>query len=128
MAASIQDAQAGRLGSVVLVLAEAVVGRNLRGEIECCPPSELESGEEGAVRRWVLRPAAECSRAFCNSRPGPHAVRRLRGGLYNPLDSEGFQQIQVGDRVSVGGTIDYDFLEGRELVASSIVTLSKDDS
>jgi uncharacterized protein YdeI (BOF family) len=44
---------------------------------------------------------------------------------YDPLDDEGFQQIDVGDRVSVTGNIDDDFFEGRELVASSITTLSE---
>jgi uncharacterized protein YdeI (BOF family) len=43
---------------------------------------------------------------------------------YDPLDDEGFQQIDVGDRVSVTGHIDDDFFEGRELVATSITTLS----
>lgn len=43
---------------------------------------------------------------------------------YDPLDDEGYQRIRVGDRVSVTGTMDYDFLEGRELVASSVVTLA----
>ena len=45
---------------------------------------------------------------------------------YDPLDDEGFQQIDIGDRVSVTGTIDDDFFEGRELVASSITTLSEE--
>lgn len=44
---------------------------------------------------------------------------------YNPLDDEGYQKIKKGDRVSVYGKMDYDFLEGRELVADHIVTLSK---
>lgn len=44
---------------------------------------------------------------------------------YDPLDDEGFQQIDIGDRVSVTGRIDDDFFEGRELVASSITTLSE---
>jgi uncharacterized protein YdeI (BOF family) len=43
--------------------------------------------------------------------------------LYNPLDDEGYQRIEVGDRVSVSGTIDDDLFEGRELVAETIVTL-----
>lgn len=43
---------------------------------------------------------------------------------YNPLDDEGYQKIEVGDRVSVAGKFDKDFLEGLELVASSIITLS----
>ena len=43
---------------------------------------------------------------------------------YNPLDDTGYQRIEVGDRVSVTGEMDYDFLEGREFVADSIVTLS----
>ncbi|MDZ7752979.1 MAG: hypothetical protein U5S82_15310 [Gammaproteobacteria bacterium] len=43
---------------------------------------------------------------------------------YNPLDDEGYQKIEVGDRVSVTGDMDDDFLEGRELVADSVITLS----
>lgn len=46
---------------------------------------------------------------------------------YNPLDKIGYQKIQKGDRVSVSGRMDYDFFEGRELVADSIVTLEKAD-
>ena len=42
---------------------------------------------------------------------------------YNPLDDEGYQRIEVGDRVSVTGDIDMDLFEGRELVADSVVTL-----
>lgn len=43
---------------------------------------------------------------------------------YNPLDDEGYQKIEVGDRVSVTGTFDDDFIEGMELVADSVLTLS----
>ncbi len=43
---------------------------------------------------------------------------------YKPLDDEGYQKIEVGDRVSVTGEIDNDLFEGRELVADSVVTLS----
>ncbi len=43
---------------------------------------------------------------------------------YDPLDDLGYQQIDVGDRVSVTGEMDYDFLEGQEFVATSIVTLA----
>jgi uncharacterized protein YdeI (BOF family) len=42
---------------------------------------------------------------------------------YNPLDDEGYQRIELGDRVSVTGEIDDDLFEGRELVADSVVTL-----
>ncbi len=42
---------------------------------------------------------------------------------YDPLDDEGFQKIEPGDRVSVSGEIDNGFFEGRELVADTIVTL-----
>jgi uncharacterized protein YdeI (BOF family) len=42
---------------------------------------------------------------------------------YDPLDDEGYQKLEVGDYVSVSGEIDYDFLEGRELVANSVITL-----
>jgi uncharacterized protein YdeI (BOF family) len=43
--------------------------------------------------------------------------------MYNPLDDEGFQQIEVGDVVSVDGVVDEDFFTNNDLVASSIVTL-----
>lgn len=43
----------------------------------------------------------------------------------NPLDDEGYQKIEVGDRVSVAGSMDDDLFEGRELVATSVVTLSR---
>ncbi|NBC47263.1 MAG: S1 RNA-binding domain-containing protein [Gammaproteobacteria bacterium] len=43
---------------------------------------------------------------------------------YNPLDDEGYQKIEIGDRVSVTGQMDDDLFEGRELVADSVVTLS----
>lgn len=42
---------------------------------------------------------------------------------YNPVDDEGFQQIDVGDRVSVNGEIDADVFENRELMADWIITL-----
>lgn len=42
---------------------------------------------------------------------------------YNPLDDMGYQKIEVGDEVAVSGYLDYDFLEGRELVATSVTTL-----
>lgn len=45
---------------------------------------------------------------------------------YNPLDEEGFQQIETGDRVRVIGKINSDLtelLEGRELTAESVTTL-----
>lgn len=46
----------------------------------------------------------------------------------NPVDEEGYQRIEVGDRVSVAGHMDDDFFAGRELVADSVVTLSKAES
>lgn len=45
---------------------------------------------------------------------------------YNPMDDKGYQQINVGDYVSVSGNMDYDFWEKRELTADSIVTLWDD--
>lgn len=44
--------------------------------------------------------------------------------LYDPLDDEGFQQIESGDRVSVDAVIDADFFGDQDLLARSIVTLS----
>jgi len=46
---------------------------------------------------------------------------------YDPLDDEGYQKIEAGDRVSVSADIDYDLFEGSELVANTIVTLFNAD-
>lgn len=46
------------------------------------------------------------------------------GLLYDPLDDEGFQQIDVGDRVSVDAVIDRDFIGDQDLLAESVVTLA----
>lgn len=43
---------------------------------------------------------------------------------YNPLDDLGYQQIDRGDRVSVTGDFDRDFLEGRIFEAETVITLS----
>jgi hypothetical protein len=42
---------------------------------------------------------------------------------YSPLDDKGFQQVDEGDQVSVGGVIDVGFFEGRGLDATSLATL-----
>ena len=42
---------------------------------------------------------------------------------YNPLDDVGYQQIDVGDRVSVWGHMDYGLFENRELMAETVVTV-----
>lgn len=42
---------------------------------------------------------------------------------YDPLDDEGYQKIEVGDIVSVSGSIDDDFFEGREIKADNVTTL-----
>lgn len=42
---------------------------------------------------------------------------------YNPLDDEGIQQIDVGDRVSVSGEIDEALFDNTELSANSILVL-----
>ena len=42
---------------------------------------------------------------------------------YNPLDDEGFQQLEKGDRVTVTGNMDFEFFEGRVFDAESIITL-----
>lgn len=43
---------------------------------------------------------------------------------YNPLDELGYQTIEQGDRVSVSGSVDYQFFDGRVFEAQSVVTLS----
>lgn len=46
---------------------------------------------------------------------------------YNPLDEEGFQQVETGDRIYVSGTLDDNFFNKNEIDANSIITL-KDES
>ncbi|MDX1571303.1 MAG: DUF5666 domain-containing protein [Xanthomonadales bacterium] len=48
------------------------------------------------------------------------------GMPYDPLDDEGFQKIDVGDRVSVTGKVTSDFFEDRMLMAESVVELSRE--
>jgi uncharacterized protein YdeI (BOF family) len=45
---------------------------------------------------------------------------------YNPMDNTGEQQIDVGDRVSVSGSLDLAFFEDAHLLATAIVTLDRD--
>ena len=47
---------------------------------------------------------------------------------YNPMDDEGYQQIEQGDQVTVTGDIDVDTFENSELMADTIVTLDDDSS
>lgn len=42
---------------------------------------------------------------------------------YDPLDDIGYQKLETGDLVRVRGKLNYDFLEGREIYASSVTTL-----
>lgn len=47
---------------------------------------------------------------------------------YNPLDDVGAQQIDVGDRVSIRGTLDYGFFDNNELSADKVIVLTARDS
>jgi len=47
------------------------------------------------------------------------------GMRYDPLDDEGFQKIEVGDRVSVKGVADAGFFDANELSAENVETLGK---
>lgn len=52
------------------------------------------------------------------------AMRVDIAGLgYDPLDDEGLQKVEAGDRVYVYGQIDNDFFEAREITADGIVEL-----
>jgi uncharacterized protein YdeI (BOF family) len=58
---------------------------------------------------------------------GLRSVRVDVGDMsYDPLDDEGYQKVEVGDVVRVQGRIDDDFLEAREVMASSITTLAEE--
>jgi len=57
---------------------------------------------------------------------GPRQIRIDVSEMpYNPLDDKGYQKLQKGDRVRVAGHMEDDFLEGRELMADSVVTLAE---
>jgi len=43
--------------------------------------------------------------------------------LSNPLDNEGYQQLEVGERVRVNGQIDYDFFQGRVFEADYVTNI-----
>lgn len=45
---------------------------------------------------------------------------------YNPLDKEGYQQVEKGDRVSVVGALTPGFFSEREIKADAVMTLSQD--
>ncbi|MHA6492859.1 hypothetical protein ACX0MV_06365 [Pseudomonas borbori] len=45
---------------------------------------------------------------------------------YNPLDKQGYQQIEVGDRISAVGVMEPSFFADRELKADAVTTLSGD--
>lgn len=42
---------------------------------------------------------------------------------YNPMDDEGYQQIEKGDLVTVTGNTEFDTFENQELMAETVVTL-----
>jgi hypothetical protein len=54
-------------------------------------------------------------------------VRRIEIGVkdmpYNPLDGDGYQRLDVGDRVEVTGDIDKDLFDRRYMNAESIIML-----
>ncbi|MBK5931463.1 hypothetical protein CCR82_13290 [Halochromatium salexigens] len=52
-------------------------------------------------------------------------VVQTEGLGYDPLDDEGYQKVEVGDRVSVTGNIDAAFFGGLEFAADSIVILEE---
>ena len=83
------------------------------GEVELIGQVEQVMGEEG---RFVL----DNGLTAITVDTGPM--------LYDPLDEEGSQRIEKGDRVSVIGDIDYDFIEGRELEAATVMTIVDESS
>jgi uncharacterized protein YdeI (BOF family) len=46
------------------------------------------------------------------------------GMAYNPLDVEGYQQVELGDRVRITGKVHAEFFDGRKLAADTVTTLS----
>lgn len=57
---------------------------------------------------------------------GPTDLTVVTGGLgYDPLDDTGYQQVDVGDRVSVSGDIDEQFFGGPKILADSLIVLQE---
>ncbi|MBK5968519.1 MULTISPECIES: hypothetical protein [Thiorhodovibrio] len=55
---------------------------------------------------------------------GQQDVNVMTAGMgYDPLDDEGYQKVEAGDRVHVTGQLDEDFFTAPELMAESIVVL-----
>ena len=55
---------------------------------------------------------------------GQQDVNVMTAGMgYDPLDDEGYQKVEAGDRVHVTGKLDEDFFTAPELMADSIVVL-----
>lgn len=46
---------------------------------------------------------------------------------YDPFDDEGFQKVELGDRVIASGVVDHTFFNQRHLVAGTLVTLEGDE-
>jgi hypothetical protein len=58
---------------------------------------------------------------------GPREMTVDTAGMsYNPMDTEGFQQIETGDLVTVTGNIEADTFEKTEIMADTIVTFEED--
>lgn len=57
---------------------------------------------------------------------GPREIRvTVEEMAYDPLDDEGYQKVETGDLLSVSGHIDAGLFEGGEMVAESILELSR---
>ena len=57
---------------------------------------------------------------------GPTDLTVVTGGLgYDPLDDTGYQQVDIGDRVSVSGDIDEQFFGGPKILADSLIVLQE---
>lgn len=76
---------------------------------------------EAAMQGRVTAVSDEEFKLFTGPRTVTVAVDEM---AYNPLDGEGYQRIEVGDRVSVTGDMEYDLFSNREFVARSIIKLS----
>ena len=52
-----------------------------------------------------------------------HVIVDVNQMAYDPLDDLGYQKVEKGDYVRVSGTVDQDFIEGRELVAQTLTEI-----
>lgn len=75
------------------------------------------------VMRGTVTAVSPADQEFTLSVGGTETTVQTDELTYNPLDDTGYQKVDVGDRVSVVGYTDGDFIQGRMFNAETVITL-----